>query len=348
MQQPFVGLTMPVFTAFGWAGEEQALNFALSQLEDFISRLHAALPRRLQTHLPFFGLNRESQIVYLAANQEPEKDVYIGFITRPMSLELQLAANDEMAVGKALKAANADPERWRQLLGDLGEEWTLHIKQMQVDEDSGERASYQDLYKDSVANLDAETAEKLSSRAYFLHGEPQWITPFYVSHRYPAEQIATMGIDIIGVMVDQLRELLPLLEFLTGKTTAPPKKTRKKTVKKAATRVEDIDPETQFVYVTRLKPLHIRRGFVNLTPAHWPFFARTARSTTRAITVGYDDHVDKNSSVWRLSSNDMARIVLSDAVRFWLEDTFEPDDKVQVTATKLDDDEIEVVLEPVA
>ena len=29
----FNGLTMPVFTAFGWAGEETAIQFALSQLD---------------------------------------------------------------------------------------------------------------------------------------------------------------------------------------------------------------------------------------------------------------------------------------------------------------------------
>src|SRR5690606_6971052 len=169
MQQQFVGLTMPVFTAFGWAGEEQALNFALSQLEEFIASLHASLPRRVQNQLPFFGMNRESQIVYLSADQDPEKEVYVAFVARPLSLELQLAVTDEMAIGRALKAADNTPQRWRELLQSLEGEWTLHLKQMQVDEDSGERTSYQDLFKDTVDKLDAEMAESLSSRAAFLH-----------------------------------------------------------------------------------------------------------------------------------------------------------------------------------
>ena len=31
----FAGLTMPVFSAFGWSGEETAINFALDQLQMF-------------------------------------------------------------------------------------------------------------------------------------------------------------------------------------------------------------------------------------------------------------------------------------------------------------------------
>jgi hypothetical protein len=137
--------------------------------------------------------------------------------------------------------------------------------------------------------------------------------------------------------------------LLTGKEgRATAKKAKKQVVKAEAKSPEDIDPDSQFVYVTHMQPLHIRRGFINLTPQHWDFFARTARSTTRDVRVLYEDKVDEASSVWRLASNDMVRIVVSDAVRVWLEETFEPEDKVQVLATKLDDEEIEVVLEPVA
>ena len=57
--------------------------------------------------------------------------------------------------------------------------------------------------------------------------------------------------------------------------------------------------------------------------------------------------MDLESSVWRLSSNDMARIVLGDAARQWLQETFGPDDQVQIVATELDDDEIEIRLEPI-
>lgn len=350
MQQQFMGLTMPVFTAFGWAGEEQALNYALSQLEQFITSLHTALPRRMQTHLPFFGLNPDSQIAYLASSQEPEDDLYVGFIVRPLSLEMQLSITDELAISKALRAADGDPERWLKLLQALPGEWILHLKQMELNDETDERTSYQDLYKDPVADLDLEKVHSLTSRAYFLNGEPQWVTPLFLSRRVQAEQVAAMGVDIVRVMAERVAELEGLLEFMTGRDARPKptKVTAKEKAERAKAKPEKMDPDSQFVYVTSLKPLHIRRGFVNLTPAHWDFFATTARATTREITVQFEDNVDKDSSVWRLSSNDMARIVLSEAAQQWLEDTFDADDKVQVTATKLDDDEIEVLLEPVA
>ena len=351
MQQQFMGLTMPVFTAFGWAGEEQAVNYALSQLEQFIAALHLALPRRMQTHLPFYGLNPESQIAYLASAQEPEADVYVAFIVRPLSLEIQLSITDQMALSKGLRAADADPERWLKLLQSLPGEWILHLKQMEVDEETQERTSYQELYKDTVDELDLEAVHSLTSRAYFLNGEPQWVTPLFLSRRLQAEQVAAMGVEIVRVMAERVSELEDMVEFLTGRDARPKKaKTKAKAKNKAARaprNVETLDPDKQFVYVTKLKPLHIRRGFVNLTAEHWEFFARTARATTRTITVNFEDKEDKSSSVWRLSSNDMARIVLSDPVQRWLEDNFDADDRVQVTATKTDDDDIEVLLEPV-
>lgn len=348
MQKQFTGLTMPVFTAFGWAGEEQALNFALSQLEQFIESLHASLSRRAQTHLPFFGLNGQTRIVYLSAAQDPEQDVHISFVTRPASLEMQLAVAEQMAIGKAMKAAESDSKRWMQLLQDLEGEWTLHIKQMELDDESEERSSYQDLFKDNVDDLDEEQAQSVASRTNFLNGEPQWVTPFTLSRRFPAEQIATMGTDVVPFMAEQVQALLPFFEFITGR--APKTKTtkaKKTKPKRAERREETMDPDKQFIYVTALKPLHIRRGFINLTPEHWDFFAQSARDTTRDVTVNFDDRVDNNSSVWHLTSNNIARIVLSDPVRDWLADTFDADDNIQVTATKMDDDQIEVVLEPV-
>lgn len=352
MQQQFVGLTMPVFTAFGWAGEEQAMTFARSQLEQFITSLHAALPRRVQTLLPFFGMDTDSDLVYLSANQEPEEGLYIAFITRPMSLELQVSVTEQMAISKALKPAAADPEQWMHSLQELSGTWTLHVKQMELDQDSGERSSYQDLFKGEVSELDQEEAESVTSRAHFLNGEPQWVTPIHISRRFTSEKIAAMGTDVVDYMAEQVRDLFPLLETMIGKVSKPaPKKTESKARAKAKapepTRpAEEIDPEDQFVYVAKLQPLHLRRGFVNLTPEHWDFFAQSARDTTRDITVAYEDHVDKESSVWRLSSNDLARIVLSERARDWLEATFVPEDQVQITATKLDDDEIEVILQP--
>lgn len=347
MQQQFLGLTMPVFTAFGWAGEEQALKYALSQLEEFIRRLHATLPRRAQSNLPFFGLDKESQAVYLATDKDAEEGAYIAFHARPLSLELQLAIADQMALSRAWSAANQEPERWRAFLQDLEGEWTLHVKQMQLDEESGERTSYQDLYKDDVDELDDEATESLTSRAQFLNGEPQWVVPMYLSRRISAEQAAAMGTSILDVMAEQIEALMPLLEFLTGKT--PAKKAKVKEPKPKAKKItqEELDPESQFVHVAQLKPLHIRRGFINLTPQHWDFFAQSARATTRDVKINFEDTIDLESSVWRLSSNDMARIVLGDAARKWLQETFGAGDKIQIVATELQDEEIEIRLEPI-
>lgn len=338
---------MPVFTAFGWAGEEQALNYALSQLEEFIRQLHASLPRRAQNNLPFFGLDKESQAVYLASDKDAEEGAYIAFHARPLSLELQLAIRDQGALSRAWSAADQEPERWRQFLQDLEGEWTLHVKQMQVDDESGERTSYQDLFKDDVEALDEEASESVSSRANFLNGEPQWVVPMFVSRRITAEQAAAMGTAIVDVMAEQIEQLMPLLEFLTGKI--PAKKAKVKEPKPKAKKVtqEELDPESQFVHVAHLKPLHIRRGFINLTPRHWDFFAQSARATTRDVKINFEDTIDLESAVWRLSSNDMARIVLGDAARKWLQETFGPGDKIQIVATERDDEEVEIRLEPI-
>lgn len=351
-QKQFAGLTMPVFTAFGWAGEEAALEYALTQLEQFITSLHTRLSRRAQTNLPFFGLDRDGRLVYLSADEEPEENVYIAFHPRPLNLELQLAVTDESAIGRALKAANTQPQQWREFLQDLGSDWQLHVKQMEAAEEGDERTSYQDLFKDTVATLDEQSAESVSSRAHFLNGEPQWVTPIFVSRRFPAEQVATMGTDVVSVMANEVEEMMPVLEFLMGKVEVDAETvtgTAGKATKAKAKQVdqEEIQPDEQFTYVAELRPLHIRKGFVNLTPQHWDFFARSARSTTRSVTLAFEDKIEKGASVWRLSSNDMARVVLSEAAREWLNDNFAPDDKLQVTATKFSEDEIEVVLEPV-
>jgi len=52
--------------------------------------------------------------------------------------------------------------------------------------------------------------------------------------------------------------------------------------------------------------------------------------------------------VWRLLPDDQARLVLSPAVHQWLEDYFEPSDKIQLTARKMSDGEIHLTLAAVA
>jgi hypothetical protein len=115
----FTGLTMPVFTAFGWAGEEAAITFALSQLEEFVQRLRANLPAPLRDELKVAGVSRENQAAYLAASEDVESDVHISFFARPMSLEIQLALTDTKVLAKGLSRAEKSPDESHKVLAKL-------------------------------------------------------------------------------------------------------------------------------------------------------------------------------------------------------------------------------------
>lgn len=353
VRQSFSGLSMPVFTAFGWSGEEAAINYALSQLDIFIQALHASLPRDTQVLMPNFGLDKRSQSVFLATGDKPETSTYIAYLARPMSLEESFTITDKRAISKALKAAEAEPEAWRQLLTDLGPEWTLRIQQMEVDEDDGTTSHYQDVFKDTVDKLDEDTAGRITSRAAFLNSEPKWITPIYLSRRLESEQAAAMGTALLKVMSEDINSLVPLIRMVTGQKA----KSKARPAKAAASRsrpkevapvvqVPDAPPENQFTFISELMPLHLRKGFINLTAQHWPFFELNARTETRPVVVHFDGRYDRNSAVWRLVPDDQARIMLGPPVREWLEDHFNPNDKIMVTATKLDNHEIQITLQP--
>lgn len=352
----FTGLAMPVFTAFGWAGEETAINYALEQLEQFAHSLHNNLSRQAKGDLPFAGLSRANQSVYIAASKSPEEDLHIAFFARPMSLEMQVALTNKKGLAKALKNAEAKPVNAHRLITELGAEWSLRLQQMQVDEESGEETHYLDLFKDSITALSPEASAEVMSKAVYLNSEDKWVTPFFLSRRIPAEQAAAMGLAITDVLRDQIEELLPLIHFLTGRRA-----TRKRKAKPKARTVKPmlggkdgegsdssletvLKPEDGFVHVSRIKPLHLRRGFINLTSVHWPFFAINSRTETRPVTIYYDGVYDKDSAVWRMLPNDMARVVLSPAVRHWYEEHFVENDEIHVTVTKLDNNEIQVSL----
>lgn len=350
----FTGLNMPVFTAFGWAGEETALKYALSQLELFIEALHARLPNSIQAELPYFGLNQLSQSIYLAAAADVESDVHIAFYARPMSLEIQLVVSDKKTLAKGLKRAIKEPTQCHHLVTQLGPEWNLRVQQMQVDVDSGLAVHYMDLFKDTVKNLDETSSAALFEKADYLNNEDQWVTPIYLSRRHDAEQISAMGMTVLDIMLEQIANLMSPLLFLSGKVkkVAPAKTgkgSRSRTKETAVAHhaeatVPDTPFEDEFVYVSELMPLHIRRGFINLTPEHWPFFALNARTETRPVTVYYSGIYDKKSAMWRLQPDDQARLVLSPVVHEWLEGNFSPNDKVKITARKINDKEIQVSL----
>jgi hypothetical protein len=351
----FAGLSMPVFTAFGWAGEETAMNYALEQLEQFVHVLHNNLSHQARVDLPFAGLSRASKSVYISANKVPEADLHIAFYARPMNLEMQLSITDKKVLTKALKAIEAKPVMAHRHITELGAEWSLHLQQMQVDTESGGVTHYQDLFKDNVTTLSPELSVEVMSKAAYLNSEEKWATPFYLSRRIPSEQAAAMGLAISEVLGDQIDQLLPLIHFLTGRKSSKRKKKPKartvkpmmggKESKETADSLETVlKPEDGFVHVASVKPLHLRRGFINLTSAHWPFFAINSRTITRPVTIYYDGVYDKESSVWRMVPDDVARIKLSPTVHRWFEDAFAANDEVHVTVTRLDEGEIQVSL----
>jgi hypothetical protein len=364
MQNPkdFTGLSMPVFTAFGWEGEENALKYALSQLEMFIAALYNRLPAPARAELPSYGLSAEGQNAYLSTGSGYDDEAFIAFNARPMSFEVLMGITDKTALSKGLAAVNKDVAAAHHALMQLDASWTLRVQQMQVDTETGERTHHQDLYKDSVATLSEEAATEIFARAAYLNEEDGWATPIYLSMRVPSDRVAAMGTTILSVSTDLVMNLVPVINALLGrKAKKKPGKSKAKAAvpvetgptvtiegeerAAAATLVESAD---SFTYLAELMPLHIRRGFVNLTTGHWPFFAANARAQTRDVTVVFDGRQDKHSSVWRLQPDDQARLVLGPQVHDWIEENFSSSDQIQVTARKLDNNEIRVTLEPVA
>lgn len=346
----FNGLTMPVFTAFGWAGEEAAVNYALSQMEQFVEGLYYSLPREAQDQFVIHGIDRASKSAYLSTTPDPEEGLIVVFNARPMSLETSLVLSDKAALAKAYTSAEAQPDTIYSLLEELGSGWKLRIQQMEIDEDSGTTALYQDLYKDGIDELDQETLTTIISRAAYLNGESKWVVPLYISYFENSEKVSAMGTRIISVSVEKVDTLVPLIEFLTGKAKKKKARKKKTTKPRPVPKPEPVKQmtgdEEQFTYVSELKALHLRRGFINLTPEHWPFFALNVRTETRPVTLHYGGQKDEKSSVWRLVQNDQARIALSPPVHHWLEENFEVHDFIQVTAVKKSQDEIHITLAP--
>ena len=354
----FNGLTMPVFSAFGWAGEENALKYALSQLQLFIESLYARLPGDIREEFPVYGLSAENQNVFLATGDTYDKEAYIAFNARPMSLEVQLGLVGQNLLSKGLAAVNKDPIAAHHVLTQLDPSWTLRVQQMAIDPEGGERAHHLDLFKDSVNNLTEEQAREIFERAAYLTEEDKWVTPVYLSLRLPSERVAAMSTAVFDIAIELVTALMPTLRLFTGRKA---KKARAARPKNRAPRPAEPTEETpageptitgsikamadSFTYVADLKPLHIRRGFINLTPAHWPFFASSSRSETRDVTVVFGGRQDRHSSVWRLQPDDQARVVLGPQVHEWLEETFANTEAIRVVARRLDNDEIRITLE---
>lgn len=351
----FTGLGMPVFMAFGWAGEETALRYALSQLELFAAELHGKLPPAMQDDLPFVGLNEEIQSSFMAAAEAVDEDVHIFFNARPASLEIQVALTNKDALNKCWKQLSGSPDSFQKLLAGLEPEWTLRVQQVHINEETGDQGHYQDIFKDSQLTLDEKKAVEVFEKAAYLNAEDQWVVPIYLSQRIPAEQAATMQGLIVPVMIERLSPLAPVIAMLRGRSAR--KAVRAATTKKPARKplpeftptpvpVKPLDSEVEmFTFISELKPLHIRRGFINMTPEHWPFFAENARTESRPVVLITESMRDENSAVWRLQPDDRARLVLSPRAQRWLEENFVPGEHVQITATKESPSQIQIVLD---
>ena len=357
----FSGLTMPVFSAFGWAGEENALKYALAQLQLFIDALYLRLPPDIRGDFPLRGLSPENQNVYLATGDTYDADAYIAFNARPMSLEIQMGIIGRALLTKGLAAVNKDAAAAHHILTQLDPNWTLRVQQMQVDSESGEGAHHLDLFKDSINNLTEEQVTEVFSRAAYLNEEDKWSTPVYLSLRIPSERVAAMGLAVIDISADLIATLMPALRLFTGKKAKKGRSSRSssRTARRAAESEETPAGEQaitgsikamadSFMYVAELKPLHIRRGFINLTSAHWPFFASSNRMDTRDVTVVFGGRQDRHNSVWRLQPDDQARLVLGPQAHEWLEENFGHSDSIRVVARRLDNDEIRITLDAAA
>ena len=354
----FTGLPMPVFTAFGWSGEEAAIQFALTHLDTFIKTLHSQLSQEAKLELPVFGINQEAQLAYLATHRDPEDGPYLAFSARPNFLEMRLVVTNRLVVHRALRMAEKEPERWYERVKLLGPKWAMQIEQRLIEEESGVESHYSDLYKDSLSQLDFENSKTIMSRAAFLNGEEKWLIPMYFSYRLNSMDASSMNSKLIPHMATAVDEILPIIRTYSRKQGARSgskngsarvvkrsngvtKTTRPTARTKAAEPPAPPAPKT-FSHEVDLKPLHLRKGFINLTAYHWEFFADGPRSETRAITLFFEDQVDKESTVWRLQPNNIARIMLSETAHGWFQDKLSPNTRISITATKLSNNEIEV------
>lgn len=364
----FTGLMMPVFSAFGWAGQEAAVKYALSQLELFVGRLHAALPQEFQSMFPHFGVEQDSQMVYISSDHKLESEPYFTFQARPLSFEMTFHMTDEMYIGKMLSVAERQFDSWYTAVRQLGDDWTIRIQQMEVPE-GGTPSHYQDLYKGPVNDLNRDTANEIVNRAVYLHSEEKWITPLYFTLRLHSETVAAMGPAVIPTYREYISRLLPLLQFVyvprksagqgraakTPKTRTPKAPTAPLTPpvvpfmsEASSSTAGEGNRSELFRFTSELKPLHIRKGFVNLQPRHWHYFAVGTRMETRPVIVRYGSKRDTESAVWHLLPDDQTRIVLGPPVQSWLEENFAPDDAIEVVAHRLNDDKIEITLSPVS
>ena len=75
-----------------------------------------------------------------------------------------------------------------------------------------------------LQKLDPDSAKELMEKAAYLNGDDKWVVPFYLSRRFPSEQIAAMNVAVVNVLSEQIDALLPLIRFLTNKSKTTKRK----------------------------------------------------------------------------------------------------------------------------
>jgi hypothetical protein len=193
-----------------------------------------------------------------------------------------------------------------------------------------------------------------------LNGDDKWETPIYLSARISADQASAMQGSIIPVMSARIEVLAPIVTILQGRSPKKASAVKAAAQSSAAPKTKPPVPaqvleqperplsKEEFTFASELKPLHIQRGFINMTPEYWPFFAVNARTESRPVTVIAADVRDEDSAVWRLQPSDMARLVLGPKAKRWLAANFVSGDYIQIVATRIDPDEIHIVLDPIS
>lgn len=344
---PFIGLTMPVFNSFGFLSEENTVKFALDQMEQFVRGLHASLSRDTQLLMPYVGLDTETQGVYLARTMETNNDLHLTWHLKPNTMRMAINQTDRSLLNKVFKAIQKNHDAWMSSLGELSDTWELELLQMEYDPDSGEASKYKTLFSDKVSNLDSIESSDLVERMIYLNNEEKWLVTIQLTNKVSSDFVSAMEAQVSTHIAKQIDDMLPLLRLLSGGAKSTGRKLKTSKDRTASTKNQEKTHKytDEFTFKTQLKPLHIRKGFINMTPEQWPFFQINSRTTVREITLGYDENEDKDSTVWRLVPDDKARIMLSDKAHRWLEDNFGPNDEIQIHATKLNQDiKIELAL----
>ena len=261
--------------------------------------------------------------------------------------------NERNALNRAFTTIQKHPDAWLKALQGVGEAWEIRFQQMEYNPDTGEATHYKDVHRGPVAEMTAELSAELVDRMAYLNGEEKWLAPLSLTRSYGSEFIAAMNTGVASELATEISEnLMPMLRLMLGttgakgarKTSTKTTKARKKSKTTSARAVSENQVE-EFTYVSVIKPLHLRKGFVNLTPAHWAFFAINSRTVTHPVTLSYDGNVDKDSAMWRLVPSDMVRLVLSDKASAWFSDNFSVGNEAQLTVRKTAPREIEVKLE---